>query len=348
MSIRFLALLFFGTASEAFSQIAQPAASPAIVYSVREPAAIVQYRTDAAIVRGMVNRLVLGVTGKPDIASAWASLVLPTDKVGIKISAAGGELFTTHRDVVDAIVEGLAAAGVSRSGIIVWDRQLGGTKEAGFRRGAGGYQLLSIEPRNGYDPKATFTAPVMGRLVWGDLAYIPRRGENPLNSESKNTSSTSHFAKLVTTRLTKIINVPTMSDSASAGLAGCLYNMTLPNIDNWRRFTQFETLGAFGMAEIYADPVIRNKVVLHIMDGLLAAYAGGPESHPSYAVHEATMLASKDPVAIDTLALRRIERLRANAKLPPIGELAAHVQIAGQMGLGVADPTRIELRELSR
>ena len=139
-----------------------------------------------------------------------------------------------------------------------------------------------------------------------------------------------------------------MSDSGAAGLAGCIYNMTLPNVDNWRRFTQFESLGAYAMAEIYADPVIRDKVVLNIMDALVAAYAGGPEPHPNYAVHEATLLASKDPVAIDALALRRLERLRAEAKLPAIGELAAHVPLAGQMGLGNVDPARIEVRNLNR
>ncbi len=346
MFFRLLALLFFSIATRSLAQSAQATATPSIVYSVKNPAAIAQYRTNPPIVHGMVNQLLLGVTGQPNIAQAWRTLVSPEDKVGIKISAAGGELFTTHRDVVEAIVDGLAAAGIPRRSIIVWDRQLGGIEEAGFRRRAEGYQLLSIEPRDGYDAKATFSAPVMGKLIWGDLAYIPRRGESPLNSERENISNLSHFARLVSSQVTRIINVPVMSDHTAAGLAGCLYNVTLPNIDNWRRFTQYETLGAFGMAEIYADPVIRSKVVLNIMDGLVAAYAGGPEPHPSYAVHEATLLASKDPVAIDALALRRIEQLRAEAKLPKIGARAAHVAMAGQMGLGNADLARIEVRVL--
>ena len=59
----------------------------------------------------MVDRLVLAATGQADSASAWNSLVSPNDKVGIKISAAGGELFTTHHDIVTAIVDGLVAAG---------------------------------------------------------------------------------------------------------------------------------------------------------------------------------------------------------------------------------------------
>ena len=39
----------------------------------------------------MVDRLVLAVTGQSDLAAAWNSLVSPNDKVGIKISAAGGD-----------------------------------------------------------------------------------------------------------------------------------------------------------------------------------------------------------------------------------------------------------------
>ncbi|PYJ08648.1 MAG: hypothetical protein DMF06_12240 [Verrucomicrobia bacterium] len=85
-----------------------------IVYSVQDSSAIKDYRTDPVVVRSMVNRLVLAVTGQPDLARAWGSLVSPNDKVGIKISAAGGELFTTHRDVVNTIVEGLVAAGHPR------------------------------------------------------------------------------------------------------------------------------------------------------------------------------------------------------------------------------------------
>src|SRR5216117_2290088 len=88
-------------------------------------------KTNPRVVREMVNRLVLAATGRSDVAKAWASLVSPNDRIGIKISAAGGELFTTHHDVVNAIVDGLVAAGHSRGSIIVWDRSLGGIKDAG-------------------------------------------------------------------------------------------------------------------------------------------------------------------------------------------------------------------------
>jgi hypothetical protein len=307
-----------------------------IVYSAHDPAAIKQYQANSVLIRGMVNRLVLAATGQPDIARAWGSLVSPQDKIGIKICAAGGELFTTHRDIVNTIVDGLVAAGHARNSIIVWDRSLGGIKEAGYRPDKEGYQLKSIAPREGYDPKAVFTVPLTGKLIWGDLEFRSGRGSIPLLSEQEATSDDSHFARILSNEVTKIINVPVMSDSATCGIAGCLYNATIPNIDNWRRFTQGRWSNT-AIADIYRMPIVGSKVVLNIMDGLVAQYAGGPQSEPNYAIHHATILASKDPVAIDALAVRQIEEWRAKARLTPIAPLAQHVQAAGQIGLGNAE-----------
>lgn len=348
MPIRILALFFFCGLAPAFAQSAPPLPGRSIVYSAHDPAAIKDYRTDPAVVQAMVERLLRAVTGQSDQARAWRSLVSPDDKIGIKISAAGGELFTTHRDVVNAIVDGLVAAGHSRSSIIVWDRSLGGMKEAGYRPNAEGYQVKSIAPRDGYDPKAIFSAPLTGKLIWGDLEFRADRGTVPLLSDQEQTSDESHFARIVSSEVTKIINVPVMSDSSTNGLAGCLYNVTIPNIDNWRRFTQVYSNGGVAIADLYNNAVIGKKVVLNLMDGLAAQYAGGPQSQPNYAVHHATLLASKDPVAIDAIALQRIEQWRGKARLPPIGRLAAHVQVAGQIGIGNADLARIEVRNTDR
>jgi uncharacterized protein (DUF362 family) len=347
LPIRILAFVFFCAASPIFAQSA-PTPGPSIVYSAHDPAAIKSYRADPVVVRAMVNRLVLAVTGQPDLARAWGSLVSPNDKIGIKISAAGGEIFTTHREVVNAIVDGLVAAGHSRNSIVVWDRSLGGITEAGYRPGAEGYQLKSIAPHDGYDAKAIFTAPVLGTLIWGDFEFRGDRGRIPLLSDKEETSDESHFARIVSSEITKIINVPVMSDSATNGVVGCLFNVTIPNIDNWRRFTQGSGYGRAVIAELYNHPLIGKKVVLNIMDGLIAEYAGGPQSQPNYAVHHATLLASKDPVAIDAIALKQIEDWREKMRLPPIAPYATHVLFAGQLGIGHADLDRVEIRNVDR
>jgi len=57
---------------------------------------------------------------------------------------------------------------IPRNSIIVWDRSLGGIKDAGYRPAVDGYQVKAIAPHDGYDPKTVLSAPLIGKLVWGD------------------------------------------------------------------------------------------------------------------------------------------------------------------------------------
>ena len=348
MLMRKVALVFFCAISYGLARGQQPAPTPSIVYAVHDPDAIKSYEANPRVVREMVNRLVLAVTGQSDVAKAWASLVAPNDRVGIKICAAGGELFTTHHDIVNAIVDGLAAAGHPRSSIIVWDRSLGGIKEAGYRPGTDGYQLRSIAPHDGYDAKAVLSAPLAGKLVWGDFEYVGDTGKMPLLADAEATSNVSHFSKIISSEVDKVINVPVMSVSETNGIAGCMYNMTIPNIDNWRRFAQGSRFGAESLGEIYSNALIAKKVVFNLMDGLIAQYAGGPQPQPNYALHHATLYASKDPVALDATALRRLEEWRKRGILRPVGPVASYIDFASQLGLGNSAPNQIEIRKLGR
>src|SRR5213594_1749586 len=343
-----LALVLFCAITSGLAQSPQTAPTPSIVYVVHDPGSIKDYKTNPRVVHEMVNRLVLAATGQPDVAKAWASLVSPNDKIGIKICAAGGDLFTTHHDIVNAIVDGLAAAGHPRSSIIVWDRSLGGVKGAGYRPGVDGYQLKAITPHDGYDAKAVLSAPLTGKLVWGDFEYVGDITKEPILSDTEHTSNVSHFSKIISSEVEKVINVPVMSISETNGIAGCIYNMTIPNIDNWRRFAQGSRFGAESLAEIYSHPLIAKKVVFNLMDGLIAQYAGGPQPQPNYAVHNATLYASKDPVALDAIALKHLEEWRTRASLPAIGQQAAYVGFASQLGLGNSAPNRIELKNIAR
>ena len=346
--MRNVALLLFSAITSGLAQAPQIAPTPSTVYAVHDPRSIKDYNTNSRVVREMVNRLVVAATGQADVAKAWASLVSPNDTIGIKICAAGGDLFTTHHDIVNAIVDGLVVAGHPRKGIIVWDRSLGGIKGAGYRPGIDGYQLQAIAPHDGYDPKAVLSAPLIGKLVWGDSEYVGNITKEPILSDTENTSNVSHFSKILSTDVTKIINVPVMSVSETNGIAGCIYNMTIPNIDNWRRFAQGSRFGAESLAEIYSNPLIAKKVVFNLMDGLIAQYAGGPQPQPNYAVHHATLYASRDPIALDAVAVKRLEEWRARGSLRAIHPLATYIDFASQLGLGNSTPSRIELKNIGR
>ena len=348
MLIRNLAFVLLCAISSRLAQGQQPAPTPSIVYALRNPDSIKDYKTNPHIVHEMVNRLVMAVTGESDVAKAWGSLVSPSDRVGIKISAAGGDLFTTHHEIVNAIVDGLAAAGHPRGSIVVWDRLIGGIKETGYRPAVDGYQVKAIAPHDGYDAKATQSAPLVGKLVWGDFEFVRDTGKMPLFADADATSNVSHFSKIISNDVDKVINVPVMSVSETNGIAGCIYNMTIPNIDNWRRFAQGSRFGAGSLAEIYANPLIANKVVFNLMDGLIAQYAGGPQPQPNYAVHHGTLYASKDAVALDAVALKRLEEWRKRNNLPPVGSVAAYIELASQIGLGNSATNRIEVKNIGR
>ncbi len=143
-----------------------------MIYCTEDDSSITDFKEDPVAVRRMVDDVVMATTNTNDIASAWRSLVKPGDKIGIKISAAGGKYFSTHKSVVEAIVEGLESAGISRKDVIVWDRD--GLAAAGYVNRPGGYQVRSIEPVRGYDPQAIISSAVEGKLIWGDVDFYKR------------------------------------------------------------------------------------------------------------------------------------------------------------------------------
>ena len=99
-SMRIGFVLFF-LVSAAFAQLApqnpEPAPTPmelpmapvGEVFAVQDPEMITSYQSNATRVKNAVERLVMAVTNQASTAAAWGSLVKPTDRVGLKISAVG-------------------------------------------------------------------------------------------------------------------------------------------------------------------------------------------------------------------------------------------------------------------
>jgi hypothetical protein len=327
-------------------QKALPVQPRSVVYTITNHGGGAVYEDQPNTERQMVDRLVLAVTGAKDLKTAWSSLVKSTDTVGLKISAAGGPIFSTHHGVVSAVVSGLQLAGVPRNKIIIFDRNAEQLAEAGFTETRGGPFLRSIEPPKGYDAEAVFTAPILGQLIWGDVNFRGiETGQRRAALQQAQNSPESHLARIVSKQVTKIINLPTFSDARGCGIAGALYNVTVPLVDNSRRFAQ-PGGGASSIPDLYADARLGGIVALTIVDGLMAQYAGGPEYNPNYAVAHRTLLASKDPVALDGTIFREIEAWRRTANLPSLAAEAAWLQEAETIGLGTFDASRITLQPL--
>ena len=302
----------------------------------------------------MVNDVVMAVTGEGSVAAAWASLVKPSDIVGIKVSANGAPLFSTRPAVVQAIVNGLREAGVSADNIVVWDREEELLKRGGFHSRVGDYRVLWSE--GNYDPQVALSSPVSGQLIYGDLFFVGKnlphlKEELKLEADNRkrglpaNISNESHVSKVLTKVVTKVINVPVLADNIYCGLSGAMFNMTVQNVDNWRRLVQPPDEGE-SIPELYSDPRISQNIVLTIMDGLVAAYAGAPFGDANYAIHFGTIYASKDPVAIDAVASKQLDKWRVDAKMDPVSKTAKYVETAAAMQLGNADLSRIEIRDV--
>lgn len=377
-----LAVAALAVANDGRAQEAEPQPTPlpvrSTVHVVQDDAAITEgYVANPARIRAMVARLIpaaAGTGGEGGAPRAWRELgVSSKDIVGIKVAATGGAAAPARRAVVAGIVESLISAGHARDRIVVWDRDEEDLRAAGFL--GPGWSLcpvIAISPRDGWDPQGGYSSPVIGKLIWGDLLFrglSPRdltsarsradpspaangssgakRPETGPVGPAENLSNLSHWPVLLTRRITKVVNVPTMSEGPHTGIAGALFNVTLPALDNWRRFAGHPRWGNPTVPELWSQPTLRGKVVLNVCDGLVGQCAGGPVFQPNYAHRQASIYASRDPVAVDSVALRYIELWRARRGLPALGRAAGHVGTAAQLGLGHESPERIDLRAVN-
>jgi hypothetical protein len=117
-------------------------------------------------------------------------------------------------------------------------------------------------------------------------------------------------------------------------------------VDNNRRFQGDPTFGDPAVCEILDKDFMRRKVIVNILDALVAEYAGGPQFDPQFTQSIGAIYVSRDPVAIDSLVLKRMEGWRHRAQIDPLGKTASHIATAALYDLGTNDPRRIQLIRL--
>ncbi len=247
--------------------------SPVIISE--RPDAMQSFTADPQQVRQMVNRELLTLTSSTDVATAWDALgITPQDIVGIKISTAGGPGFCTHRALVKAISDGLHAAGLPLSHIIIWDKFQDQMTAAGYApQAATDTQpaIASVVPDN-YDPEVFYKNGMIGSLIWGDFMFSQSLDSSDPDSDRNLTRS--YYTKFVTQTCTKLINVPVLSYNQYIGIDACLSGLALGSTDNNRRIQGPPTYGDPGIDEILFRSFFRRKVVVHILDALVAPVRG--------------------------------------------------------------------------
>jgi hypothetical protein len=343
--------------------------TPSPVIVCEHPDVVQRFSVDPARAESMVNSCILKLTSASDLGTAWTRLgITPQDIVGIKITTAGGQLMSTHRPIIRAIISGLHAAGVPLNHIILWDKNSTMMVQAGFppsRGTANQVPITCVYPDTGYDPIQTYVSELSGTLIWGDSEFIKGSPDDMIGnvqtaidkqfpghsaashvSEVKQASNASHYANLVTHVFTKIVNVPVITDCPGLGLNGCLASLALACVDNNRRFQGDPTYGDPAIGEILSRDFIRKKVVLTVADAMIVQFAGGPEFDPEFCEPIGAVYVGRDPVAIDALILPRIESWRKHHQVDPLGNTAAHIHGCTYSGIGTDDPHRIQFIQI--
>lgn len=265
--------------------------------------------------RAMVNRAVIELSGRSDLAQAWRAFIHPNDRVAIKVNGLGLRNMASNKEVVEAIVEGLITAGVPATQITVydqWDSFLAATR-------------------------------VSARSLPAGVRVMCHNGTR-LSPDTRVPSGRTRYA-LPLLEATAVIGVPLIKDHSLCGFTGALKNMTHGSIVNPEAFHRH--LCSPQIAELFHHDAIRTRSRLHIMDAFKAVYHGGPRDNPEHRVPMEAILVSTDPVALDRVGSDIVDQLRRQHRMTTLeqrGLPPRYIDEAARLGLGVADRARIETR----
>jgi hypothetical protein len=327
-----------GRADDVLDRQTTNAIAPVVI--VENAAATSDFQPDAAQVQALLDRGLMRFTGRATVAAAWHSLISTQDVIGLKVFSAPGMLSGTRPAVTAAVVHGLLDAGVPPDHIIIWDRHEADLRAAGyFKLGAQLGVRVASSTEAGYDP-TNFYQPdtaIIGNLVYGDLEF-GQKGEG--------IGRKSFVSKLVSRQMTRIISIAPLLNQEYTGVCGHLYGLTLGSVDNTLRFANDPGRLAVAVPEIYALPVFGDRVALNITDALIGQYEGGSRGLLHYSSVLNQLWFSRDPVALDTLALKELDRARRARNAPEFNPNLALYANAALLQLGVNDPAKIQVERV--
>jgi len=331
-----------------------PGPFPGKVVEVSDPRAMVDGNPTKEVIHSMFEKGIQRLTGK-NMKESFGLFFEKDDVVGIKVNPVGPGLISTRLEVVDATVDWLLKNGMKPGNIIIWDRFDYMLKEAGFTAerypgvGIEGIQTMdegfySGESKGnskwlGKDGKH-LSAPNFDTAVyyWADVDGPQDLGH--LNQQVFK-GKHSYFGKLVTKKLTKIINIPVFKNTGN-GISMATKSVGYGAICNTNRL--HKPLFFDVCTEVHAFPVIRDRLVLNVTDGLRAQYDGGPMPAADFAYIFNTLFFATDPFALDMVCHNLMVEKRKSMKVK-VNEhpmFTEYLRYAERLGLGVANPDKIE------
>jgi uncharacterized protein (DUF362 family) len=330
------------------------------VVEARNPAMIRDGVKDREAIKQTVARGMKELTGADDAVEAWRTFFEPGDVVGVKMNPVGNPLANTNSELMLEVIEGLKAAGVKPSDIFVYERYRSELIGAGMHKDVpDGVRWGGLTPAN--DPSQL-------EIAWPDFRDDPVAGYDRDEFVEMNLVHTghdpkddrnfrSHLGLLITKRVNKLVMLPVLKDHGSAGVTGALKNVSHGSVNNVARShssRDTNTCNQF-IPEVVAHPILRKKVVLHILDGIKGVFQKGPfGQEPKFIWEYNALFFATDPVAMDRIELDIIDAKRKEEGLPPVGATGKlgldpvgtegfdmrqpqHIRLAANLGLGVFD-----------
>lgn len=343
----------FTSQAAALKGLGMPGPYKGRVVDVAHPRSIVSGAYQAEPVTTMMRRGMQELTGADGWVDAWKRFFEPGDVVGIKVNPVGMPHVISAPEVLREIIAGVVSTGVKPQDIVVYDRYRRQFLQAGFDKwlpekvrwthAAEDYEGIQLG-MDGYDPEH-----------YMEMALV-----QPGQDLDNLTMRRSFAARFITRDVNKLINLCVLKDHQSAGITLALKNLSHGLVNNVARSHSSFTLNACGafIPAVVQMPVIRNKAVLHILDGIKGLYHGGPGAKPQFVWEHKHLYFATDPVALDHVGWRVIDEKRvAEGKKKLVDDAPdefshfvhrqpEHVEIAGAMGLGEWKWDKIDLRSI--
>lgn len=308
--------LFFGAgalAGTAHGRMWRPSVQPGVVGLAEAKAALGQSLGPETARVAMAGALAGSVGAKSGVEAA-AALFSTKDIVGIKVNCLAGKFLSPRVELVEALVDLIAEAGVDRRRIVVFERSNRELERAGFTVRESGPPYRCIGTNNDYDREPSTS---------GDIG--------------------SCFARMVSTTCSALVSFGVVKDHDLSGVSAGMKNwygvIHNPNKYHDNGCDPYIT-------DIARHPYIRNKLRLTVLDGVIAQCHGGPAFRKGGVFELGMVAASTDPVAADLWAWREIEAERVKRGLPTLeaaGRPARFLATAAKAGLGIDDPERLSV-----
>jgi uncharacterized protein (DUF362 family) len=227
----------------------------------------------------------------------------------------------TNKELVLPFVEAMIAAGVAPTSITLLDQY------PGF------FQATRIKPKD--VPAGVVISWHSNNDATMDWRDIPGGGR-------------AKFVRVLT-EATALVNFSLVKDHSIQGFTGAMKNMTHGCNVNPQDFHQRH--GSPQIAMLAAQDVLRSRLRLCILDGFKLMAHGGPLwKQPQYVVPHESVYVSTDPVAVDAVGWAEVEKARAGFGLKSLKDEdrePAYIAAAADLGVGIADPKKITLRDVT-